>query len=98
MKKQLFSRRRSYRSHRNRRSIFDWLFKYNERESKDSSEIDSEDRVDVTRKTASSNLNNNQKVSGVKNMNGVPKDFFLVTSSSNMELSKYSTQHSGKPS
>ena len=88
MKKQLFSRRRS---HRGRRSVFDWLFKFNDRG--DSSKDDGVENVkdlDETRKAGSSIQNTYHKVTGVKNMSGVPADFFLVASSSNMELSKHS--------
>ena len=95
MKKQLFSRRRS---HRNRRSVFDWLFKFNDRKVSSEEEDqtgDKIDEVDVTRKTAGSQRNTFHKVTGVKNTNGVPADFFVVASSSNMELSKYSSQDSG---
>ena len=96
MKKQLFSRRRS---HRNRRSVFDWLFKFNERKvsSEDTVSDDKMDEVGFTRKTAASQQNTFHKVTGVKNTNGVPADFFVVASSSNMELSKYSSQDSGVP-
>jgi len=89
MKKQLFSRRRS---HRNRRSVFDWLFKFGDNVSGDKT-----DEAGVTRKTAGSQQNTFHKVTGVKNTNGVPADFFVVASSSNMELSKYSSQDSGGP-
>ena len=94
MKKQLFSRRRS---HRNRRSVFDWLFKFNDRKvsSEEDKTSDKIDEVEVTRKTAGSQRNTFHKVTGVKNTNGVPADFFVVASSSNMELSKYSSQDSG---
>ena len=94
MKKQLFSRRRS---HRNRRSVFDWLFKLNERKvsSEDNVSSDKMEEVGVTRKSAGSQQNTFHKVAGVKNTNGVPADFFVVASSSNMELSKYSSQDSG---
>lgn len=94
MKKQLFSRRRS---HRNRRSVFDWLFKLNERKdsSEDNDSGDKMEEVGVTRKNAGSQQNTFHKVTGVKNTNGVPADFFVVASSSNMELSKYSSQNSG---
>ena len=96
MKKQLFSRRRS---HRNRRSVFDWLFKFNDRKVSSSEDKtgDKIDEVEVTRKTAGSQQNTFHKVTGVKNTNGVPADFFVVASSSNMELSKYSSQDSGGP-
>ena len=96
MKKQLFSRRRS---HRNRRSVLDWLFKFNDRKvsSEDNANGDKIDEVGATRKTAGSQQNTFHKVTGVKNTNGVPDDFFVVASSSNMELSKYSSQDSGGP-
>ena len=56
---------------------------------------DKTDEAGVTRKTAGSQQNTFHKVAGVKNTNGVPADFFVVASSSNMELSKYSSQDSG---
>ena len=88
MKKQLFSRRRS---HRGRRSVFDWLFKFNDRgdSSKDGG-VENVKDLDETRKAGSSIQNTYHKVTGVKNMSGVPADFFLVASSSNMELSEVS--------
>jgi len=95
MKKQLFSRRRI---HRNRRSLFDWLFKFNDRKApSEESDGDNIDDVDITRKTVGSQQNTFHEVAGVKNTNGVPADFFVVASSSNMELSKYSSQDSGGP-
>ena len=94
MKKQLFSRRRS---HRARRSVLDWLFKFTDNKSSTKKNLagDKINDVDTTRKVASSQQNRYHTVSGVKNMTGVPADFFVVASSSNMELSKYSSQNDG---
>ena len=77
--------------------MFDWLFKFNEREasSEDTVSDDKMDKLGVTRQTGAAQQNTFHKVAGVKNTNGVPADFFVVASSSNMELSKYSSQDSG---
>jgi len=95
MKKQLFSRRRSARG---KRSVFDWLFKFTEsKESPKDNVKNVEDvkKVENTRRAGSSGQNTFHKVSGIKNTSGVPSDFFVVASSSSMELSKYSSQSSG---
>ena len=95
MKKQLFSRRRSARG---KRSVFDWLFKFNESKESSKNNVESVEKlkkVESTRKAGSLGQNTFHKVSGIKNTSGVPSDFFIVASSSNMELSKYASQSLG---
>lgn len=96
MKKYLFGQRQSAR--RSRRSALDWIINLNNpnsavADSRDHSKID--DQNIPLHDAEARSINVVKDISPIHKSKGVPTEFYNIVSASNMELSKFSKQHSG---
>ena len=96
MKKYLFGQRQS--SRRSRRSAMDWIFNLSNQGSvgADSSDPMIDDQNIPRHEKEARMMSVVKDISPIHKSKGVPTEFYNIVSSSNMELSKFSKQHSGE--
>ena len=90
MKKYLFGRRRGGR---HTRSVLDWVFNFTKQKQKEISESN----VNATKMNEEQNGEPNTIID-TSNVRNTPSEFFQIATSSDMELSRFSSHYSGSVS